>query len=149
MTTLQNPSLFNSEIPLTPREFQVCYELVTTTLSQKEIAAKLGKSLRTVNLQATSGYKKLGVTSRFELIQRFGKGKEVQVSYLSSRDVVHRIMQKLDEIERVLNDLLTRKQSSHHALESSSPLTDSKSKPIRRSAVLLVHTAGLGGPPTE
>ena len=108
MTTLHNPSLFNGDIPLTPCELQVCYELVQTTLAQKEIAAKLGKSAKTVNLQATSAYKKLGVTGRFELIQRFSKG-EVQVSHLSSRDVVHRIMQRLDEIENKLNALLTER----------------------------------------
>jgi DNA-binding CsgD family transcriptional regulator len=106
MRTLHNPSLFNGEVPLTPCELQVCYELVRTTLAQKEIAAKLGKSVKTVNLQATSAYKKLGVTNRFELIQRFDKGKEVQVSHLSSRDVVHRIMQRLDEVESKLNELL-------------------------------------------
>ena len=112
MTTLHSPSLFNGEIPLTPCELQVCFELVKTTLAQKEIAAKLGKSAKTVNLQATSAYKKLGVTSRFELIQRFGKTKEVQVSYLSSRDVVHRVMQRLDEIENKLNALLTERALS-------------------------------------
>ena len=106
MTTLHNPALFNGDVRLTPCEVQVCYELVTTTLVQKEIAAKLGKSLKTVSVQVASAYKKLGVTNRFELIQRFDKGKEVQVSHLSSRDVVHRIMQRLDEVESKLNELL-------------------------------------------
>ncbi len=106
MTALSNTSLLDEDLPLSPCEFQVCYELATGTLTQKEIAGKLGKSLKTISVQATSGYKKLGVTSRFELIQRFGKGKEVQVSHLSSRDVVHRIMERLDEIEGVLNVLL-------------------------------------------
>jgi DNA-binding CsgD family transcriptional regulator len=115
MTTPHNPSFLNDEMPLTPCELQVCYELVKTTLAQKEIAAKLGKSTKTVNLQATSAYKKLGVTGRFELIQRFNRGKEVQVSHLSSRDVVHRIMQRLDEIERVLHDLITEKHRSNMA----------------------------------
>jgi DNA-binding CsgD family transcriptional regulator len=110
MTTLHSPSLFNGEKPLTPCELQVCYELVKTTLGQKEIAAKLGKSVKTVNLQATSAYKKLGVTSRFELIQRFGKTKEVQVSHLSSSDVVHRLMQRLEEVESKLNALLAERR---------------------------------------
>jgi DNA-binding CsgD family transcriptional regulator len=114
MTTLHSPSLSNGEIPLTPCELQVCYELVTTTLAQKEVAAKLGKSLKTVSVQVASAYKKLGITSRFELIQRFGKGKEVQVAHLSSHDVVHRLMQRLDEIERVLNHLLTKEHRSHN-----------------------------------
>jgi hypothetical protein len=86
--------------------------LVKTTLGQKEIAAKLGKSVKTVNLQATSAYKKLGVTSRFELIQRFGKTKEVQVSHLSSSDLVHRLMQRLEEVESKLNALLAERASS-------------------------------------
>jgi DNA-binding CsgD family transcriptional regulator len=115
MTTLHSPSLFNEKIPLTPCELQVCYELVKTTLAQKEIAAKLGKSAKTVNLQATSAYKKLGVTGRFELIQRFNQGEE-QVSHLSSRDVIHRIMRRLDEIERVLQDLLTGKHSPNNCV---------------------------------
>jgi DNA-binding CsgD family transcriptional regulator len=112
MTTLRNPSLLDGEIPLTPCELQVCYELVKTTVGQKEIAAKLGKSVKTVNIQATSAYKKLGVTNRFELIQRFGKREEVQVLHLSSRDVVHRIMQRLDEVESKLNALLTERALS-------------------------------------
>jgi DNA-binding CsgD family transcriptional regulator len=126
MTTLHNPSLFNGEIPLTRCELQVCDELVRTTLAQKEIAAKLGKSTKTVNIQATSAYKKLGVANRFELIQRFGKGKEVQVSHLSSRDVVHRIMQRLDEIENVLNHLLTVEPRARNTPNNSSSL---KSEP--------------------
>ena len=107
MTTPHNPSFFNGEIPLTPCELQVCYELVKTDTCPERDCGQTGQSAKTVNLQATSAYKKLGVTGRFELIQRFNKGEEVQVSHLSSRDVVHRIMQRLDEIERVLNDLIT------------------------------------------
>ncbi len=55
---------------LTSCESQVCRELVKTSLVQKEIAAKLGKSHRTVTMQVTSIYKKLGVNSRLELIQK-------------------------------------------------------------------------------
>ena len=127
MTTLHKPSLFNGEIPLTPCELEICYELVKTTLAQKEIAAKLGKSVKTVDVQAASAYKKLGVSSRFELIQRFGNAKEVQVSHLSSRDVVHRIMLRLDEIESKLNALLAeRALSSTGFAEPGHNVTDSQ-----------------------
>ena len=134
MTPQHNTSLFNEEIPLTPCEFQVCFELVTTTLLQKEIAAKLGKSCKTMNVQAASAYKKLGVTNRFELIQRFNKGEQVQVLQLSSRDVVHRIMKRLDEIERKLNDLLRERECSLQAAFPNSR-TSPKTISIGRSTV--------------
>jgi DNA-binding CsgD family transcriptional regulator len=99
-------SLFDGEIPLTRCELEVCYELVKTSMGLKEIAAKLGKSAKTVSVQATSAYQKLRVQSRIELVQRFHSGKEVRVAQLSSRDVVHGIMDRLDEIEHLLKDLL-------------------------------------------
>jgi len=108
MLTTYTSSLFDSNVPLTPCELQVCCELVRTPLSLKEIAAKLGKSLKTVDVQATSAYKKLCVKSRLELIQRFGSGTEVRVSHLSSRDIAHGIMEKLDEINSKLNYLLAQ-----------------------------------------
>ena len=108
MLTTYTSSFFDSNVPLTPCELQVCCELVRTPLSLKEIAAKLGKSLKTVDVQATSTYKKLGVKSRLELIQRFGSGTEVRVSHLSSRDIAHGIMEKLDEINSKLNYLLAQ-----------------------------------------
>jgi DNA-binding CsgD family transcriptional regulator len=112
MTTLHTPSLFRGEMQLTPCEFQVCYELVNTALVHKQIAAKLGKSAKTVEVQIASAYKKLGVTSRWELIQRFNSEREIQVKSLPSKGFVSRIMQRLDEIERVLNDLLTDERRS-------------------------------------
>ena len=112
MTTLHTPSLSSGEMQLTPCEFQVCYELVNTALVHKLIAAKLGKSAATVEVQIASSYKKLGVTSRWELIQRFNSEREIQVKSLPSKDFVNRIMQRLDEIERVLNDLITEKHRS-------------------------------------
>jgi DNA-binding CsgD family transcriptional regulator len=111
MATLSNPSLYDAEVPLTPCEFQVCFELVNTALVHKQIAAKLGKSTKTVEVQIASAYKKLGVTSRCELIQRFNSVREVQVKSLPSKGLVHRLMQRLDEVERVLNDLLTERAS--------------------------------------
>ena len=101
-------SLFDGNVPLTPSELQVCFELIGTPLSLKEIAAKLGKSVKTVDVQATSAYRKLSVTSRLELIQRFGSGTEVKVSHLSSRDIAHGIMEKLDEINSKLNYILAQ-----------------------------------------
>jgi DNA-binding CsgD family transcriptional regulator len=111
MTPQHNTSLFNEEIPLTPCEFQVCCELVNTTLLHKQIAAKLGKSTKTVEVQIASAYKKLGVTSRCELIQRFNSAREIQLKSLPSKGLVRRLMQRLDEVERVLNDLLTARAS--------------------------------------
>ena len=108
MLTNHASSLFDGNVPLTPCELQVCFELIKTPLGLKEIAAKLGKSLKTVDVQASSAYKKLGVKSRLELIQRFGSGKEVRVSHLSSRDIAHGIMEKLDEINSKLNFLLAQ-----------------------------------------
>lgn len=87
-------SLFDGDVPLTPCELQVCCELNNTSLGRKEIAAKLGKSLKTVDVQATSAYRKLGVKSRLELIQRFSSGKEIKASHLSSLDIVHGIMER-------------------------------------------------------
>jgi DNA-binding CsgD family transcriptional regulator len=101
-------SLFDGDVPLTPCELQVCYELIRTSLSLKEIATKLGKSLKTVDVQATSAYKKLSVKSRIELIQRFGSGKEVTVSHLTSRDIAHGLIERLDEINSKLNYLLAQ-----------------------------------------
>ena len=112
MTTPHNRSPFDREIQLTPCEFQVCYELVNTALVHKQIAAKLGKSAKTVEVQIASAYKKLGVSSRWELIQRFNSESEIPVKSLSSKGFVNRIMQRLDEIERVLNDLLTAEHRS-------------------------------------
>ena len=112
MTTLHNRSPFDGEIQLTPCEFQVCYELVNTALAHKQIAAKLGKSAKTVEVQIASAYKKLGVTSRWELIQRFNSEREIEVKSLPSKGFVNRIIQRLDEIERVLNDLLTEERRS-------------------------------------
>lgn len=112
MITKHGASLFDGDIPLTPCELQVCYELIKTPLGLKEIATKLGKSLKTVDVQAAAAYKKLGVKSRLELIQRFSSGQEVKVSHLSSRDVVHGIMARLDEINSKLNYLLARMPSS-------------------------------------
>jgi DNA-binding CsgD family transcriptional regulator len=108
MLTTHASSLFDGNVPLTPCELQVCFELIRTPLSLKEVAAKLGKSLKTVDVQAASAYKKLGVKSRLELIQRFGSGTEVRVSHLSSRDIAHGIMAKLDEINSKLNFLLAQ-----------------------------------------
>jgi hypothetical protein len=90
----------------------VCYELVKTPLSIKEIAAKLGKSPKTVDVQSTSAYRKLGVRNRLELIQRFSSGKEIQVSHLSSQDIVHAIVERLDGIDRKLNELLGKRSYS-------------------------------------
>src|SRR5580704_6364840 len=112
MTTLHTPSLLRGEMQLTPCEFQVCYELVNTALVHKQIAAKLGKSAKTVEVQIASAYKKLGVTSRWELIQRFNSEREIPVKSLPSGGLVNRIMQRLDEIERMLNDLLTQERRS-------------------------------------
>jgi DNA-binding CsgD family transcriptional regulator len=105
-------SLFEGGVPLTPSELQVCYELVQTPLGLKEIAAKFGKSPKTVDFQATSAYRKLGVKNRLELIQRFSSGKEIQVSHLSSRDIVHAIIGRLDEIDGKLNELLGKRPHS-------------------------------------
>jgi hypothetical protein len=84
----------------------VCCELIRTPLSLKEIAAKLSKSLKTVDVQASSAYRKLGVKSRLELIQRFMSGTEVKVSHLSSRDIAHRIMERFDAIISKLDYIL-------------------------------------------
>jgi DNA-binding CsgD family transcriptional regulator len=105
-------SLFDGEIPLTRCELEVCYELVNTPMGLKEIAAKLGKSTKTVSVQATSAYQKLSVQSRLQLVQRFHSGKEVRVTELSSRDVVHGILDRLDEIEHLLKDLVEEKHRS-------------------------------------
>jgi len=127
MTALHNRSSFDGEMKLTPCEFQVCNELVNTPLVHKQIAAKLGKSAKTLEVQIASAYKKLGVSSRFELIQRFENAKEVQVSHLFSSDVVHRIMLRLDEIESKLNALLTeRALSSTGFAEPGHNVTDSQ-----------------------
>ena len=112
MITIHGSSSFDGDVPLTPRELQVCCELINTSLGLKEIATKLGKSLKTMDVQASSAYRKLGVKSRLELIQRFSSGKEIKVSHLSSRDIVHGIMERLDEINGKLNYLLARVQSS-------------------------------------
>jgi DNA-binding CsgD family transcriptional regulator len=108
MLTNHASSPSDGNVPLTPCELQVCYELIRTPLSLKEIATKLGKALKTVDVQATSAYRKLNVTSRLELIQRFGSGTEVKVSHVSSRDVAHGIMERLDEINSKLNYLLAQ-----------------------------------------
>ena len=127
MTALHNRSSFDGEMKLTPCEFQVCNELVNTPLVHKQIAVKLGKSAKTLEVQIASAYKKLGVSSRFELIQRFENAKEVQVSHLFSSDVVHRIMLRLDEIESKLNALLTeRALSSAGFAEPGHNVTDSQ-----------------------
>jgi DNA-binding CsgD family transcriptional regulator len=105
-------SLFDGEVPLTPCELEVCCELVKTPMGLKEIAAKLGKSAKTVSVQAASAYQKLSVQSRLELIQRFYSGKEIQVSQVSPRDVVHRIMERLDEIEHLLKTVIEKRSRS-------------------------------------
>jgi DNA-binding CsgD family transcriptional regulator len=112
MTTPHNRSPFDRQIQLTPCEFQVCYELVNTALVHKQIAAKLGKSAKTVEVQIASAYKKLGVKSRWELIQRFNSESEIPVKSLPSKGFVNRIMQRLDEMERMLNDLLAEQHRS-------------------------------------
>jgi DNA-binding CsgD family transcriptional regulator len=112
MTTQLNRSPFEREIQLTPCEFQVCYELVNTALGHKQIAAKLGKSAKTVEVQIAAAYKKLKVTSRWELIQRFNSEREIQVKSLPFEGFVNRVMQRLDEIERLLNDLLAAEHRS-------------------------------------
>ena len=123
MTTLHTPSRFRGEMQLTPCEFQVCYELVNTALVHKQIAAKLGKSAKTVEVQIASAYKKLGVTSRWELIQRFNSEREIQVKSLPSKGFVNRIMQRLDEMERVLNDLLAEQRRTPTPVRTIEPVT--------------------------
>src|ERR1700675_2174029 len=123
MTTLDTPSLFRGEMQLTPCEFQVCCELVNTPLVHKQIAAKLGKSTKTVEVQIASAYKKLGVTSRWELIQRFNSEREIPVKSLPSGGFVNGIMQRLDEIERVLNDLVTEKHRSPSPVRTIESIT--------------------------
>jgi|HubBroStandDraft_6_1064221.scaffolds.fasta_scaffold252226_2 DNA-binding CsgD family transcriptional regulator len=123
MTTLHNRSSFDGEMKLTPCEFQVCNELVNTPLVHKQIAAKLGKSAKTVEVQIASAYKKLGVTSRWELIQRFNSEKEIPVKSLPSGGLVNRIMQRLDEIERMLNDLLTQERRSPNPVRTIDSVT--------------------------
>ena len=130
MTTPPTRSLFPVEMQLTPCEFQVCYELVNTALVHKQIAAKLGKSAKTVEVQIASAYKKLGVTSRWELIQRFNSEREIQVKSLPSRGLMNRIMQRLDEIERVLNDLLTKE---HRAPSAVRPIEFHGASAVRRT----------------
>jgi len=123
MTTLQTPPPFPGEMQLTPCEFQVCYELVNTALVHKQIAAKLGKSAKTVEVQIASAYKKLGVTSRWELIQRFNSKREIPVKFLPSTGLLNRIMQRLDEIERVLNDLLTEEHRAPNPVRTIESIT--------------------------
>jgi DNA-binding CsgD family transcriptional regulator len=123
MTTLHNRSSFDGEMKLTPCEFQVCCELVHTPLVHKQIAAKLGKSAKTVEVQIASAYKKLGVTSRWELIQRFNSEREIPVKSLPSGGFVNGIMQRLDEIERVLNDLVTEKHRSPSPVRTIESIT--------------------------
>jgi len=112
MNTINGLLLLDADVPLTPCEFALCHELVKTTLGLKEIAAKLGKSTKTANVQATSAYRKLGVKSRLELIQRFHNGKEIRVSHISAREAVLGITQRLDEIENKLDYLLAQRQIS-------------------------------------
>jgi DNA-binding CsgD family transcriptional regulator len=128
MTTPRNRSPIDGEIQLTPCEFQVCYELVNTALVHKQIAAKLGKSAKTVEVQIASAYKKLGVTSRWELIHRFNSEREIPVKSLPPTGLVNRMMQLLDEIERVLNDLLIKERrlpSTIRRIESITSVDDS------------------------
>ena len=101
-TPHNNGSLFRPEVQLTRCESQVCYELVNTALVHKQIAAKLGKSVKTVEGQIASAYKKLSVTSRCELIQKFNSEREAPVDSLHFEGLVNRILQRLDELERVV-----------------------------------------------
>lgn len=59
-----------------------------------------------MDVQSTSAYRKLGVRNRLELIPRFSSGREIQVSHLSSQDIVKAIVERLDGIDRKLNELL-------------------------------------------
>src|ERR1700719_2020377 len=145
MTTLQTPSPFPGEMQLTPCEFQVCYELVNTPLVHKQIAAKLGKSAKTVEVQIASAYKKLGVTSRWELIQRCNSKREIQIKFLPSAGLVNRIMQRLDEIERVLNDLLTEEHRSRSPVRQLSRLPQLMAAGNVDTPDSSVTNLGLGG----
>jgi DNA-binding CsgD family transcriptional regulator len=116
MTTVHSSLRGREKTELTPCEFQVCYELVNTALVHKQIAAKLGKSVKTVEVQIASAYKKLRVTSRCELIQRFNNEREVPVNSAPSKGLLNRLMQRLDNIERLLNDLLREGNRSPAAI---------------------------------
>ena len=65
--TAMRSSLRESFGRLTPAEWGLV-ELVWEGCSNKEIAARLGKSIRTVKSQLTSVYKKFGVRSRSKLL---------------------------------------------------------------------------------
>jgi DNA-binding CsgD family transcriptional regulator len=121
--TKMNPSIVPGEAQLTPCEFQVCNELVHTALVHKQIAAKLGKSAKTVEVQITSAYKKLGVTSRWELIQRFNSEVEIPVKDIPSKGLVNRLMQRLDEIERILDELRSEQRLSLRPIRKIEPIT--------------------------
>jgi DNA-binding CsgD family transcriptional regulator len=110
------------EAQLTPCEFQVCFELVNTALVHKQIAAKLGKSVKTVEVQIASAYKKLGVTSRCELIQRFNSEREVAVKSLPSPGMLNRILRRLDELESVINELLIEERGALRPIAKKLPL---------------------------
>jgi DNA-binding CsgD family transcriptional regulator len=51
-------------------------EAVFQDLPTQEIAERRGKSIHTINNQLAAIYKKLGVSSRHELIQRCGRPRE-------------------------------------------------------------------------
>ncbi|MGW0480273.1 LuxR C-terminal-related transcriptional regulator [Nonomuraea sp. NPDC003214] len=67
--------LTGSEASLTPRELQIA-KLVTAGLPAREVAGRLGLSLRTVNNHLGRVYAKLGVSGRHGLAQVLGSGPE-------------------------------------------------------------------------
>lgn len=67
---LNGHGLFREQKSLSPRERDILGELLTTA-PEKQIAAKLGLTVRTTHQYVTSVYRKMQVHSRAELMARF------------------------------------------------------------------------------
>jgi DNA-binding CsgD family transcriptional regulator len=65
-------------VKFTPQQYRV-FQMLTSTLSNKEIAAELGISTRGAKNHVTMVYAKTGVSGRVEFWEKFGfhpKGKQ-------------------------------------------------------------------------
>lgn len=91
---------------LSPAQLRVCEELTNTSFSLKEIAHRLNVTPSTVDAHCQRIYRKLGVRTRVELIQKLRGGVQIQVVSVSNADLLQAANEKLDRIEAMIESLM-------------------------------------------